>query len=106
MPGDARDPERRVRRARAASARLDLLRERRRHALVGVERQNPVVARERRRVVLLRDVAGPLADDDAIGVPPRDRDGVVGALRVDDDDLVGPGDRLRARRRCPRLRSS
>ena len=31
------------------------------------------------------DVAGPLADDHAIGVPPRDGHRVVGALRIDDD---------------------
>ena len=41
--------------------RSDLGRQRRRHALVGVERQNPVVGGQRRGEVLLRDVARPTA---------------------------------------------
>ena len=54
VPGDARDAERRVRPASAASVDLISAASCRRHPLVGVERQNPVVARDRRGVVLLR----------------------------------------------------
>ena len=63
-------------------------------ALVGVERKNPVVGREGCGVILLIDVAVPRAHVDAIGELPRDRDRVVRALGVDDDDLVGPGEGL------------
>ncbi len=45
-------------------------------------------------MVLLIDVAGPRAHVHAIGELARDRDGVVRALRIDDDDLVGPGEGL------------
>ena len=44
-------------------------------------------------MVLLIDVAGPRPDVHAVGELPGDGDRVVGALRVDDDDLVGPGER-------------
>ena len=47
----------------------------------------------RRGVVLLRAVARPGAHLDARGMSPRDRRRVVGALGIDDDDLVGPCDR-------------
>ena len=91
MKRDARDPVRHLAR-RAAHQRSDLARELLRHAFVSVERQDPVVPRNRRGVVLLIDVAGPVADDHAVGVPLRDPNGLIGAEGVDDDDLVGKGD--------------
>ena len=39
----------------------------------------------------------PVVDHDAIGVLPRDGDGLVAAVGIDDDDLVGPGDRCQRR---------
>ena len=93
MPRHARDAISGMRRFRRQHV-LDFTRELRRHALIGVERQDPVVARDRRRVVFLGDVAGPLAHDDMWREPLRDRHGVVGAAGIDDDQLVGPGDRL------------
>ena len=75
-----------------SSARISALRSSG-HALVGVERKNPVVGRQARGVIFLLDVAVPRPHVDAIGEPARDRHGVVGAFRIDDDDLVGPGER-------------
>src|SRR5262249_29595638 len=68
----------------------------RRDDLVGVERQDPVPRREVDRGVLLERVTGPRPDDDVIGELARDGRRLVLGLRVDDDDLVGPGDRLQA----------
>src|SRR5262245_21161728 len=62
----------------------------RRDALVGIEREDPVVAREARGEVLLIDVSGPAAAFDPNALAARDRNGVVAAARIDDHDLVGP----------------
>src|SRR5262245_28373738 len=50
------------------------------------------MARELGRVVLLIDVSIPAPDVHAFGELACDVDGVVGALRVDDDQLIGPRD--------------
>ena len=97
MPGHPRDPVCRVGWRPTCERGLDFGGELRRHALVGVERQDPVVARDRRRVILLIDVSRPLADEDAVSVSLRDGDRRIRALRIDDDDFVRPGDR------CQRL---
>jgi hypothetical protein len=81
----------------AGHRRPQFVRQRRCHALIGIERQNPVVARQRRGVVLLFDVAQPVVDDDAVREPAGDGDGVVSTAGIDDDDLVGPGDRRQRR---------
>ena len=54
-----------------ASDRADFGGELARDALVGVDRQDPVVAGLARGEVLLRGVAGPVADDDPRPVRPR-----------------------------------
>ena len=45
-------------------------------------------------MILLHPVAGPLPHLDPCGMGTRPLDRIVGAVRVDDDDFVGPGDRL------------
>jgi hypothetical protein len=77
--------------------RPDFVGQRRGHPFVGVQGQDPVVRRDRGGVVLLRAEPRPGSDLDPIGVPTRDRDGVVGALGVDDDDLVRPAHRRQRR---------
>jgi hypothetical protein len=74
--------------------RLDLGGQRRGHALVGIEGENPVIRGEILGMVLLRAVAGPVAHLDAGHVGPCALDRVVGAVGVDEDDLVGPRHRL------------
>src|SRR5207247_7997080 len=59
--------------------------------------ERPVPGRQIERGVLLRGVARPRTHDDAIGELARDRGGLVVGLRVHDDDLVGPRDRLETR---------
>src|SRR5258708_1028402 len=72
------------------------------HALVGVEAQHPVVARDRHRVLLLAPEAEPLLALHARAVALGDRPRVVGAPRVDHQDLVGE---LRARQAWADLRA-
>ena len=62
--------------------------------LVGIERQDPVVRGNLRGVILLRAVAGPLANSTRSA--SRRAIATVSSVlsRVDDDDLVGPGDGL------------
>ena len=103
MPGDARNAEGGMSRL-CGHERLDLGGELGRDALVGVQRENPVVARNRRGVVLLRDIPRPVANDHAVSEPPGDGDGLVAAFRVDDHQFVGPGHRLERGCRCRRLR--
>ena len=55
--------------------------------------EDPIMARKRRRTVLLIDVTRPRALDHMVGMLPGNGKGIVGAEGVDDDDLVGPGDR-------------
>ena len=93
MKGDARHAIA-GRRRRRREQLPDLGGELRRHALVGIERKDPVVAGLLGGEILLRDVAGPRPHDHLVGELPRNRDGVVGALAVDDDDLVGPREGL------------
>ena len=75
----------------------DLPRQRRRDAFVGIERQDPVMAREPRSEVLLIAVAGPWTHLDARSMATGNGHGVVGAVGIDDDDLVGPGHRFERR---------
>ena len=93
VPRHPRNPVALVRRL-ALEPGLDLAGQRRRDPLVGVQREDPVVPGERGRVVLLRAVARPVPHEHPVGVPPRDLDRAIGAARVHDDDVVGPGDRV------------
>ncbi len=93
VPRDARDAIP-CRPWRGLEDRLDFVGERCRDALVGVNRENPIVCADRGRVIFLRDVSWPRPDDDPVGVLPGDPDGIVRALGIDDNDFVGPGDRL------------
>ena len=95
----------RARRARTEAARAISALSSGGDALVGVERKNPVVRGQGRGVILLIDVAVPGTHVDALGELARDGDGVVRAFRIDDDNLVGPGKGLAARRRSRRPRS-
>jgi hypothetical protein len=70
----------------------DLVAERQAHALVGVDREDPVVAGQAGRVVLLVRITAPGPHFDARRVLASDGQGLVGAPGVDDDPLVGPGD--------------
>jgi hypothetical protein len=70
----------------------DFGRERRRHALVSIDEQNPVAGRQRQGVVILRAVAGKGVNGHQRALAARDRHRVIGALAVDDDTLVGEGD--------------
>jgi hypothetical protein len=45
--------------------------------------------------IFLVDVARPRTNDHPIRIAPRDGDSVVGALRIDNDDFVGPADRFK-----------
>ncbi len=70
-----------------------------RQHFVGVEQQHPVVPERdvlERPVLLLRPRPFLIELDHARAVPLRDLHRVVIAVRVDDHDLVGPGDRLEA----------
>jgi hypothetical protein len=62
----------------------DVLGQLRRDALVGIDRENPVVARLARREVLLRRIPGPVAPPRAPRARPFNR--VVRAVTVDDED--------------------
>jgi hypothetical protein len=73
------------------------------HALVRIQRQDPVVRGKLRCPVLLGAVTRPVADLDARGPATRDVRCTVRAAGVDDDDLVGPGHRLERRPDVSRL---
>src|SRR5581483_2775723 len=96
-PDPAAEMKRDARHAIAAMARLaredrcDFAGERRRDALVGVEREDPVVRRLVGGEILLIDVAGPRAREHAHAAAARDRHRSIRAAGVDDEDLVGPG---------------
>ncbi len=101
----ARQPIRRGRRSSQPIAALISVRRRGCQPLVGVEREHPVAGREIERAILLRAEAGPVRrHDDLRASLARDLDGAVRAPRVDDDDLVGPRDRVEGARdaRLPR----
>src|SRR5574341_1985638 len=66
----------------------------RRHAFVGVEREDPIVRGLVGGEILLRDVDGPRPHDHTVRELPRNRHGGIGAFAVDDDDFVGPRQRL------------
>ena len=89
----ARHPE-----PRGVARRLDRgedgTRERVRDALVRVEDEDPVVRREGERPIARRDVPVPRDRLDARPGGSRERDGPVRGAGVDDEDLVGPADRL------------
>src|SRR5213076_763902 len=67
------------------------------HALVHVQAQDPVVLRDGDRVLLLATEAQPLLLLHARAVALRDLDGLVGAARIDHEDLVGETDAREAR---------
>ena len=75
---------------------LDLLPERGRDPLVGVDNQHPAVRELRDRPVLLRGRIHVLVLEHPIGDRSRDRHGPVGASRIDDHDLLGPPHRFQA----------
>ncbi|VWD20396.1 hypothetical protein BCO18430_05271 [Burkholderia contaminans] len=84
-------------RGRRADRVADRLREFRGDDFVGIEGQDPVGVERIERAVLLRAEARPVAlDDHACAVRLRDRDGIVGAAAVDDDDVVGERQRGQA----------
>ena len=94
IPGHARHTI--ARRGRIVPQRLgDLTGERRRDPLVGIERENPVVRGDRCGEVLLCSVTGPIPDEHAIRVLSGDGQRVVGAPRINHDELVGPGGGLK-----------
>ena len=64
-----------------------------RDSLIGVEGEHPVVRGQPGRVVLLVAVARPVSMAHAVGMTARQRDRLVGAPAIDDDDLVGPRNR-------------
>ena len=68
--------------------------QRRRDALVGVEREDPVAGRHRKAARDLWAVARPVGDDDARTCRLGDLHGLVAAARVEHEHLVGE---LRAR---------
>ena len=72
----------------------DLLGQCVRHALVRIKGKNPVVARGLGRKVLLGDYPGQSRTMTCAVYLASDRDGVVGAATIDDDDFVGPLDGL------------
>ena len=96
VPRDAGDPVA-ARGWRTIHQGSDLCGERRRDALVGVEREDPVVRREPRGVVFLRAIPRPPAHFHPRRQALRDRHRPIGAARIDDDRFVGPGDRLERR---------
>ncbi len=63
---------------------------------LGVERQHPIASAARDRPVLLRPVSWPVCRFDGGTHAFADGDGIVRAARIDDDDLIFPGDRLQA----------
>ena len=74
-----------------------------RHDLVGIQRKHPVARHRCERAILLRTEAGPVGgNDDARTVRPGDRDDVVGAAAVDDDDVVRERERFQALREAAR----
>ena len=104
VPGHARDPVTAGRRLTIHEG-ANLGRELRRHALVGVERQDPVVRCQSRGVILLRAVPGQPRTSTRVASLLGDRHRSIGAAGIDDDDFVGPGDRFECRRNVRRLRS-
>ena len=92
VPRDARDAVRRVVGIRHPG--LNLFRQLRRHALVRIQGEDPVIGRDRRRKVFLVDIPGPRTADDPYGQMRGDSDRVVGALGIHDHDFVGPRDRF------------
>ena len=97
VEGDARDAEACDLIRRRVDGVSNLIGERWRDPLVGVERKNPVVAGQRGGEVFLGDIARPGAHHDAGPALVRDTSGVVGALAVDHDDFVGEGNRFEGR---------
>jgi hypothetical protein len=95
MPGHPRD-------STAGDSRVggqrgpDFSRELRRDALVGIDRQNPVVRRLGCGEVLLLGVAWPVADDHARAGGAGAGDRVVRAAAVNHQHLGRPGDRRHA----------
>src|ERR1700730_16587446 len=71
--------------------------ERRRNALVGVDRQHPFAPRLRQCKVLLGAETGPRMGHDRSAGGPGDLDGVVIAAAVDHDALIAERDAFAAR---------
>src|SRR5262245_9053076 len=90
MVGDPWDPVPAARRLGGQEG-ANLGGERLRDPFVGVEGEDPIVAGHTCGEVLLIDVAGPGACFGSGSLGPGDRERVVNAARVNDDDLVGPG---------------
>ncbi len=76
--------------------RLDLAAQDRRHALVRVHDQHPLVLEQRESPIFLCSGVHVLVLHDAVGIAPRDLQGGVEAERIADEDLVGPGHALQA----------
>src|SRR5690606_28815624 len=106
LPGEARaapDPEG-VGVARRADGRQDGIPQAWRDDLVGIDGEDPVARGKIERAVLLPAETGPVGLHRHAGSGgPRERDGVVGAARVDHDDLVGEVDGAQAALQAVRL---
>src|SRR4029079_9036514 len=66
------------------------------HSFIRVDAEDPVIACLLSGKVFLSRVTGPRSNIDSIGECASDFSRSIGALRVDDDDLIGPGERFQS----------